>query len=468
MKNRTNHGQPKTWKILTVSYIDDNFGDNLIRICFGQLLKVVFDNLGLSPDCLELRKMSIREVEEALVADSDIIAFAGGGLFGLSYLNFFDALNRITELADQHDIPLIFSSMGINNMDATPENEHRLQEILGRQCIKAVSVRENLELFKQYARGGNFEICQVCDPAVWTKYVYYSELQDIPPSNLMGINVVRGGIFNDNGKPWKLGDEMKYLRALQQELDSRGMDYVFYTNGSFLDDNSLHFFADKYDIPAHQLVYPNTTREFVRTVARFDNVASIRMHSSIVAYALGRLSINLIWNDKIPFFYENIGYADRAIALEHWNGADVFARLQAIKEEDYPLDGDYMMTLYRYLYRVMNRLTGTGADENTIFDLATVKAKLQAMTVSRDEDITDYNLKPAKSEKHYLSRYKEVNQKDSELNRQAKEMDKQAKTLAKKDKEITKLKKSLDKINRLPSVKLTKAIYRMVKKIRKA
>lgn len=35
-------------KILIVSYEDDNFGDNLIRICFESLLKVVLKNLGLN------------------------------------------------------------------------------------------------------------------------------------------------------------------------------------------------------------------------------------------------------------------------------------------------------------------------------------------------------------------------------------------------------------------------------------
>lgn len=31
-------------KILIVSFVDDNFGDNLIKICFESLLKVVLKN----------------------------------------------------------------------------------------------------------------------------------------------------------------------------------------------------------------------------------------------------------------------------------------------------------------------------------------------------------------------------------------------------------------------------------------
>ena len=55
---------------------------------------------------------------------------------------------------------------------------------------------------------------------------------------MVGINAVRGGLFADNGKPWKLGDEMKYMNEIGQLLKERGVEYYYYTNGSFLDNNS--------------------------------------------------------------------------------------------------------------------------------------------------------------------------------------------------------------------------------------
>lgn len=75
-------------KILIVSYVDDNFGDNLIRICFESLFKVVLKNLNIDLSECEIRKMALKKVDADLVCDSDVIIFAGGGLFGLSYLNF--------------------------------------------------------------------------------------------------------------------------------------------------------------------------------------------------------------------------------------------------------------------------------------------------------------------------------------------------------------------------------------------
>ena len=71
---------------------------------------------------------------------------------------------------------MVLSSMGVNNMGATLENEHLLSEMLSRSCFYAVSVRENPALFRKYASGCSYEIIQVCDPAAWSEYIYHSHL----------------------------------------------------------------------------------------------------------------------------------------------------------------------------------------------------------------------------------------------------------------------------------------------------
>ena len=384
----------------------------------------------------------------------------------MSYLGFYEGVSRIIELADQNGIPVILSSMGFNNMDANADNEHLIRELFQKKCIKALSVRENLPLFRQYADGGDFEICQVCDPAVWTKYVYASRLpfpSSTQSEKIVGINVVRGGLFKDNDIQWNLGDELHYLDGIRQELDRHGVRYLFYTNGSFLDDNTLHYFADQYGIPDESLVFPMTTSEWVGTVAQFDRVASIRMHSSIVSYALGIPSVNLIWNKKIPFFYEYIGYPERAVDVTQWNGSAVYEMLEQIKDQPYSLNEEYLMSLYRYLYRVMRSLLPTEAAENDIFDFAAVTRELGGMTVSEEEDSDNLRFKLNKGERQYLLRFKELREQESEL----KQLRKAKKELEKKNKEIERLKSHLNRLNRLPSVFLIRLAYRVVRKVRK-
>lgn len=445
-----------------VSCVDDNFGDNLIRICFEKLLRTVLKNLGINPDSFELAKMSLKTIDSGLIISSDLIFFAGGGLFGINYMRYYDYMEEITRIADAHGVPVVLSSMGSNNMGATPENEHLLSEMLARKCFYAVSVRENPALFRQYAQGCGYEIVQVCDPAVWSKYVYHSHLQKInrpDGKRVVGINVVRGGLFGDNGKPWKLGDEIKYMNEMKQILEERGLDYAFYTNGSFLDNNSLLYYAKENGIPQERILIPKSTRELVETIYGFTSVAAIRMHSSIISYALQIPSVNLVWNDKIPFFYENIGYPERAVTFDKWSAAAaVDTLLEAEGDPDYATDKEYLMTLYDFLYGVMARFLQKDTAAYPKFDFARVSAELMNDPVSLQEDVDELLIKVQKGEKHYLSRFIEMKQKDAGYKQLRKDCEK-------KDKEIARLRKELDKLNRLLVVRLYKKLRAIKRKL---
>ena len=449
-------------KILIVSCVDDNFGDNLIRICFEKILRTVLKNLGVDLSSIELIKMSLKAADKELICHSDLIVFAGGGLFGINYMHYYDYMEEITRIADENGVPVVLSSMGVNNMGVTPENEHLLSEMLARKCFYAVSVRENPDLFRRYAEGCDYDIVQVCDPAVWSEYIYHSHLSKINRpvgKTVVGINAVRGGLFKDNGKPWKLGDEMKYMNDMKTLLEQRGVEYVFYTNGSFLDNNSLLYFAKEYDIPRERIVIPQSTRELVETIYGFTSVAAIRMHSSIISYALDVPSVNLVWNDKIPFFYQNIGYPDRAASFDTWSAEYAVNRLNEIQDDPgYKKNRNYMMSLYDFLFELMGRFLGITEWSKEKYGFERVKTELMNDPVSLQEDADELVLKVQKGEKHYLSRFVEMKKQDTEF-RQLK------KNCEKKDKEIESLKKELNKLNKLFVVRIYKKLRSLKRKL---
>ena len=437
-------------KILIVSFIDDNFGDNLIKICFEALLKVALENHGIKE--YEITQMSLKKIDRDLVKDSDFIFFAGGGLFGLSYLNFFDYINEIALIAEEGEIPVIFSSLGINNMDATEDAEQLLKNILKKKCIKAISVRENFELFQEYSKDCSFEIESACDPAVWTKYVY--GMENASRENVVGINVVRGGLFKDNKKNWRLTDELNYLYELKSLLDESGIEYTFYTNGSLLDNNTLRYFARKYSIPASRIDYVQTTRELVEAVSRFNAIAAFRMHTSIIAYSFNIPSIAMIWNDKIPFFYQQIGHPDRALEPEVWSGEMVFERLQAIRNDtDFNEDKykEYLMSLYVYLYRTISKhiLGESQTSSHSMFTFEEVARQLVKKSVTIDEDEHDLRFKLDKAERQYLNRFVQLRKKDKELQALKAEIS----SLKKKDEE-------LDRLNNLLAIRFFRRLKR--------
>lgn len=477
-------------KFLIVSFFDDNFGDMLIRICFEKLLKTVLKNLNVTDFTVE--RMPLKEVDEEKISAADMIFFPGGALFGLNYLNFFEHIDKITTIAEENSIPVIFSSLGINNMDATEEGEQKLVEILKRNCIKSISVRENAQLFRFFAKDSSLEIVPVCDPAVWTKYVYNNEIQNILAERknrsvkTVGINVVRGGLFKDNGKTWTLGTEEKYLIELKQLLENEGLEVRFFTNGSTLDDNALAHFAKKYQIPDAQLVFPAATSEMVEAIAGFDVVITLRMHASIISYALDIPSVNLVWNDKISFFYENIGYSERAIPIEECTSELVFEKAKALlADNDYSADENFLMTLYMYLYRVLSEFLNVNG--TVAYSFEEVAKELELLEASDTDDEIDFYTKIERGRNRYLSLFtknlkakkqikelcsenekqiKQLNEQEnklSEMDEMAKQLDEQRKKLSKMDEIIKQLNEQKEKLSEMDE--LTKQLNAQKEKL---
>lgn len=406
-------------RILTVAFFDDNYGDMLIRTCFSQLTKVVLQNLNISDYTLDV--MPLKEPDTEKIRSADLIVFAGGGLFGLSYLNFANFVEQILDEADAHGIPVIFSSLGINNMDATQENENRLTAVLHRPCIKAMSVRENQSVFERYSPERTYEITSVCDPVFWAAPIYDRDIADILKAKqartkpVVGINLVRGGLFKDNGVDWALTKEETYLYALARLLDEKDIDYRFFTNGSTWDINTLRHFEKKYKIPREKLVFCDTSRELVQAVAGFDAVVAIRMHASIIAYALSVPSVNFVWNPKIPYMYEKIGYPQRAVSPENWS-AEKAARMteEMLSEQDYHPDPAILMTLYRFLYDSFASALSPAAPAQ-MYAYETVCDHLCGMTVPAYEDTLDMRTKLKRAENRYYALFMSDDRKKGEI-----------------------------------------------------
>ena len=413
-------------KILTVAFFDDNYGDMLIRTCFMQLTRVVLQNLNISDYTLDV--MPLKEPETDRIVSADLIVFAGGGLFGLSYLNFAEYVEQILDEADAHDIPVVFSSLGINNMDAQEDNEKRLTSILHRTCIKAMSVRENRQVFEYYAPDRTYEITSVCDPVLWAAPIYARDIADVLSEKrqrtkpVVGINVVRGGLFKDNGIDWTLKTEETYLHALSQLLDEKDIDFRFFTNGSTWDINALHHFVKKYKIPREKLIISETSREVIRAIAGFDATVAIRMHASIISYALSVPAVNFVWNPKIPYLFEKIGYPDRAVSPADWSAENVLQMISALlSDKDCYPDPAILMTLYRFLYDTYRSLLDPAAPEE-MFGYETVCGRLGEMTVSAAEDSVDMRTKLKRAENRYYALFMSDNRKKSEIRRLKKEM----------------------------------------------
>lgn len=454
-------------RIVIVSFVDDNFGDNLIRISFRALLDTVLENHGLAADDYEITPMSLKHVDEELLGRADAIFFAGGGLFGLSYLDFFTHMEQITAIADRRGIPVMFSSMGLNNMSAEEGDVGAIADIIMRRCVKAVAVRENLPLFQKMVTGLPFDVRQVADPAVWTKYVY--GMTDAVPDGSLGINVVRGGLFVANQRNWGLTAEMRYLAGVREQAEAAGLSPRLYTNGSLDDNNTLRFFAREHGIPDDQVILPQTTREVVEAIASRSAIASIRMHSSIIAYSFGIPTVALEWNDKLPHFYEAIGHPERVIPFGEWTAERSFETLRRAGSapESAPGFREYAMSTYDYIHSVVGEHVLRDR-ARPAYDFPAVAEALVRRSHLIDEDGFDLRFKIGKAERSYLRRFIAIRAKDKKIGALTKQVDGLSHEIGTLKDQVRTLKEQVSAQKRELDMRFTSRLARFARRLRRA
>lgn len=397
-------------KILIVSFYDDNFGDMLIRTCFENILKCTLKSLGVDEKDYAVEKMNQKNIEEDKILSSDIVFFAGGALFGFNYQNFLEGIEKIISLTGSKNIPVVFSSLGVNNVASCGGEQSQLGKLLCSENIRALSVRESPSLFSEYLRGNTLSAVPVCDAAAWAGTIFGVKKSD---SRTVGINVVRGGLFKANGLKWKIEDEENYLAGLKDIFDEKGVDYKFFTNGSVLDCNTLNHFAEKYEIPSDRLIYPDSSRQLIETVSSFGAVAAIRLHSSIVSYSLGVPSVNLNWNEKVPYFYENIGFSDRLVDIDENSAVNMAQKVLEVLGSKQSPSEEYLMSLYNFLFDTLKDIFSIESKEKYSFSKLTDTAK--EIGVSEDDFIFDLTTKIKRGSFVYYKLFKADREKGKRI-----------------------------------------------------
>ena len=166
----------------------------------------------------------------------------------------------------------------------------------------------------------------------------------------------------------------------------------------------------EYDIEDDKYKKIRSAKELMETVSGYDAVAAIRMHSSILSYAFGIPSINLIWNDKIPLFYENTGRLENAIGIEDWSAELVAEWIEKnMSGETFLPDKNYLMSLYDFLYEAV-RSFGLGQD-NESYDFDKIVDELKNTDEVDDTSDIDNACYIMRAERNYARLFRKNQEK---------------------------------------------------------
>ncbi|MFV0452136.1 MAG: polysaccharide pyruvyl transferase family protein [Propioniciclava sp.] len=357
---------PKFRILLLTNRDSDNVGDQIIEATAISLIKGVMKNLGRSFEDFTItsRAASIvsrrymktgdpRLIETARrsISQSDVIIFGGAPLFNYAYQSFYLRTIKTLELAHEYNVPVIFSSIGVEPFDALDPRCLQLREALALPVVRQITTRDDLASLQRYVEGTGTPVAHVADPAVFADAVFRSRPVDRPSRSRVGLVVTRAGIFADNGIEFPEHVQRAFWRDVVALLNERGYEPRLLTTGHFTDEVFLDAFLRSEGIPVASAALPiNSPEELVRELQACDGVIAFRLHASITSFAYGVPSIGLSWNFKVPYFYESVGYPDRAIPPAQWNAEHVVSALEQAMHEGVTKDEQFMMSVYTALF----------------------------------------------------------------------------------------------------------------------
>ncbi|MBQ8966882.1 polysaccharide pyruvyl transferase family protein [Ruminococcus sp.] len=335
-------------KILLVCIVNRNYGDGIIADCTEYLVRRALgeDNevLRYKVDCGDLWQIQF----------ADAVVFAGGGMIKFRQEDFYLHTCSIIEEAQKYGIPVFMNAVGVEGFDGEDERCLKLKEAINLPCVEGISVRDDVKLLKEkYISRKGLRIKGVYDPAVWAGRIYGFERGE---EEVIGLNVARGGLFPDYGRPdIDEGYMLDFWCGVMKLLDDRGLQWKVFTNGGRSDEE----FAEKLIAKAgrgEKLAAPAGADRLVRNISEFSGMIAVRMHACITAYSLGIPCVGLIWNDKLDFWGKKTGQSDLFIPAEGIKAETAVGLLEkAMKRRAPRVSGLKRGGIYRELERFLKK-----------------------------------------------------------------------------------------------------------------
>ena len=77
---------------------------------------------------------------------------------------------------------------------------------------------------------------------------------------------------------------------------------------------------------------PQIPKELVKIISQYNSIISFRLHSHIIAYSLEIPSIAIAWDNKVNFFFKDIGYSERCKRIDSDPEEIVLNLLESMKK----------------------------------------------------------------------------------------------------------------------------------------
>ena len=292
--------------------------------------------------------------------DVDAIVFAGGGFlkFRTQGLNYY--VEQIMKIAKKNNIPVMMNGVGIEGYSETDIRCQRLKKAINQECFKVITTRDDIDTLKNnYITNPNTKIAHVGDPALWVPECYTMKRNE-NPSNVVGINVIRGRVYQAYGNTLSEFELLNFYKKLVQGVEDRGWDWVLFSNGMAADQKFGAMLLNALGCRDKKKILPtaNNSVEFLEQIRSFKLVFGARLHACITSYALDVPVVGLIWSEKLRIFADVIGKKNSYFEEDELNIDNILDAMEREMNSEYDksIRDDLRMKTKNYLEMFMDIL----------------------------------------------------------------------------------------------------------------
>ena len=274
---------------------------------YKKMLDSKFSNLFY--EVIRLKNIN-QKLNEYRGSNIDIAIFAGGQLF-MDYFVF--SIYLLQKKLTNKNVPISFNCCGVGKMESGFKRL-LLKKILNSKNVKYISVRDNVELFRETYINKR-QVNRVFDPAlVVNEYFDFEEKNN----NKIGLGVIHPNVCRNNGI--NISDEqfITLWKSIINSLEDKGYSWGLFTNGSAEDYQFAELLVDILNLNKDKLApKPHRPAQLINQIASFKSIISFRLHSHIISYSLGKVSVGFIWDEKVLEFAKSINHEENFYRLTH-------------------------------------------------------------------------------------------------------------------------------------------------------
>lgn len=281
-------------------------------------------------------KKALRRAEEHIrqwcQRDYDLVVFGGGEIY-MDFLALY--VEAFVRGFAEKGTPVIFNAGGVGPSASRKIRQH-LSQALMAEHVKWISCRDDSDFVEKVLLCHRKKAVTTYDPALWCREAYCMKPTEFKPDAMEGTSGPVGlGVMYAYNLPFHAVTQF-WIRLIE-EMDRRKIHWKIFVNGSGSDVSYARYVFSR--LPDSNRSFeeccaeiPRKPDELVRVVAGFRSLISFRLHSHIIAAALGIPSVAVVWDNKLRFFFRRIGHEERCCSF-HTRAEAVLDKLKNAEVE---------------------------------------------------------------------------------------------------------------------------------------